>query len=233
MSPVLLDTVIAIVILLSVGVSFFRGFVKEMLTIVNLLGAALAAWFIGPHLIGSFKGWLGVGPNAKDIWGMIPPEVMATFLSYATAFFTVFLVLMLAGMSIAGTIKAMGLGPLDRIMGMVFGALRGFLLVFLIYLPFGYFMAPENYPQWAKDSISVAALDRAYVWTDEYLAAREEEQKAAVEAENSGQEDPDSVKSKLQKMKESLRYDRRKGYEEDPLAKPSEDILDDDRGRGR
>ena len=43
MTPIILDTAVIIVILLSVIVAFFRGFVKEVLTIVNLIGAAAAS----------------------------------------------------------------------------------------------------------------------------------------------------------------------------------------------
>lgn len=177
MTPVLLDTVVGIVILLSIVIAFFRGFIKEVLTIVNLGLAAGAAYIIGPQLIPTCRGWLGIAddPQQKlqDIWGLIPPQVMATFMAYAIVYFGVFLVLTLAGMAISTGAKAMGLGPVDRVLGMLFGAARGFLLVFLIYLPFGFFMKPQQLPEWARESVSVRVLDDSYRWADEYLKKQE------------------------------------------------------------
>lgn len=197
MTPILLDTIIAIVILLSVIVAFFRGFIKEMLTIVNLAGAAAAAYFMGPILLPSFKNWLGAGEKGKEIFGVIPPSVMANFLSYAAVFFCVFIILSLAGMAIASGAKAMGLGPADRVLGMIFGALRGFLIVFLIYAPFGYFMGKDKLPEWAKDSLSVSALDSSYQWTQDYLKGVKHET-----SEDDTPLEPGSVRAKLRKMAE-------------------------------
>lgn len=180
MSPVMIDSIVAIVMILSALFAFFRGFVREMLTIVNLAGSALAAYWFAPQLQGTTDSWFGVdradegAKTADKIWGMIPPEMMSSFSSYAIVFFGVFLILTLAGLYISGTIKALGLGPVDKILGLVFGALRGFLIVFLVYLPFGYFMNPEDFPAWAKESVAVEVLQKAYVWGDENFRNNED-----------------------------------------------------------
>lgn len=205
MTPILLDSIVGIVILLSVVFAFFRGFVKEMLTIVNLVGAAGAAYFIGPRLLPFFNEQLGVkvveqgvqpAPEAVKIWGIIPPEIMAMFLSYTACFFAVFLILTLAGLYISGTVKALGLGPLDKTLGVAFGAVRGFLLAFLFYLPFGYFMTPDQHPDWAKKSISVAFLQDAYEYGDKYLNKPENGE--------AGEEDPSSYATRMKKMADEM-----------------------------
>lgn len=176
MSPIMIDSVVAIVMLLSAIFAFFRGFVRELLTIVNLGGAAVCAWLFANDLQPTTDGWLGVDRSlsaedkekVQEIWGVIPPDMMSTFLSYALIFFGVLLILSLAGFYISSTIKALGLGPIDKILGFVFGAARGFLIVFLIYLPFGYFLKLDKLPDWAQQSLAVQWLDKAYVWFDEY-----------------------------------------------------------------
>lgn len=179
MSPLLLDSVVLIVILLSALFAFFRGFVKELLTIVNLGGAAAAAYFFGPDARPFFDGQFDVQAyqdapekmkGSFEIWGLIPPDIMSAFCAYASVFFFVFIILTMAGFYISGAIKAMGLGPVDRILGLLFGAVRGALLVFLAYLPFGYFMSPEKYPDWAKESYSLPVLHSAYEYGQEYMA---------------------------------------------------------------
>jgi len=209
MSPILLDSIVAIVILLSVIFAFFRGFVREMLTIVNLGGASAAAYFFSPMLKAPFAEWLGAkpdvpqgamdkAPEAAKIFGVFPPEIMAWFLSYAAVFFGVFLILTLAGLYISGAIKAMGLGGLDKTMGVVFGAVRGALLVFLVYLPFGYFMVPSQYPEWAKNSIAVTYLQQAYEWGNDYMQGKEEAAKDEPEPE------PDSLAGKLKALADDM-----------------------------
>lgn len=185
MSPVMIDSIVIIVMLLSALFAFFRGFVRELLTIVNLGGAAFCAWLFSKDLLPVTDGWMGVDRSLSEeaqaklpkVWGVVPPDMMSTFLSYAIIFFGVFLVLSLAGFYISSTIKALGLGPIDKILGFVFGAARGFLIVFLIYLPFGYFLKLEKLPEWAQQSVAVQYLDKAYLWFDEYQKSNEGELK--------------------------------------------------------
>lgn len=208
MSPIILDSVVGIVILLSVIFAFFRGFVREMLTIVNLAGAAGGAWFLADPLKPQFDKWLGVKPGepkeADLFFGIIPPEIMSAFLSYAAPFFGVFLILTLAGLYISGTIKALGLGPVDKALGVAFGAARGFLLAFVVYLPFAYFMEPEDYPAWAKQSMSVAVLEDAYVAGDKYFNKSGAQDVAEGEAPP-----PDSFAGKWRKMADDMRDKKR------------------------
>lgn len=204
MTPILLDTIVLIIMMLSIVVAFFRGFIKEILTIVNLTVAAGAAYLLAPMLLPTAKGWFGVaeaGGKAKDILGVIPPTVMATFVAYAIVYFSAFIILSLAGMAISSSVKAMGLGPLDRGLGMVFGAVRGFLLVFVVYLPFAFFMQPEQLPTWAKDSISVSVLHSAYQKLDAYVKG---EDVSLTGNDGEGAIDPNSLRGKLKKMSDGV-----------------------------
>lgn len=177
MSPILFDTIIGIIIILSTVIAFFRGFVREVLTIVNLLAATAAAYYLGDDLIPSMQSWLGAdaGKDAEDILGIIPPDVLGVFLAYAAVFFGTFIILILAGMAISSSIDAMGLGALDKTLGMLFGAFRGYLLVFLLYIPFAAIMPPTkfDYPKFFKDSLTFMALDKSYNWLDEYTGEDE------------------------------------------------------------
>lgn len=176
MSPVMIDSIVGIIMLLSAVFAFFRGFVRELLTIVNLAGASVCAWLFAKDLEPVTDGWLDVNRSlsgdekdkVEKLWGAIPPDMASTFLSYALIFFGVLLILTLAGFYISSTIKALGLGPVDKLLGFVFGAARGFLIVFLIYLPLGYFLRFDKLPQWAQQSVAVQWLDKAYVWFDDY-----------------------------------------------------------------
>ena len=209
MSPVMIDSIVGIVMLLSAIFAFFRGFVRELLTIVNLGGAAVCAWLFAKDLQPTTDGWLDVNralsgdekEKVEKIWGVLPPDMASTFLSYALIFFGVLLILTLAGFYISSTIKALGLGPIDKILGFLFGAARGFLIVFLIYLPFGYFLGFDKLPDWTKEAVSVQYLDKAYVWFDDYSKEntdeiRETGDKIIDKVEGSKETVTDSVKEK-------------------------------------
>lgn len=190
MTATLLDTSVLIVIILSILISLFRGFVREMLMIVNLIGAAIAARYIAPMMLPSFQNWVSAGRKpAEKIFGAVPQDAMAMFLANACVFFGVFLILSLAGMAISGGVKALGLGPIDRILGIAFGALRGFLIVFLIYAPFAFAMSPESFPVWVKESTTYTVMNAAYQKADAYMKdvklpeSREMEQMAKDAAE--------------------------------------------------
>lgn len=234
MTPLLLDTIILIVMLLSIVIAFFRGFIKEVLTIVNLVVAAGAAYLLAPMLLPTAKGWFGVtgeaGEKVDYIFGVIPPNVMATFVSYGLVYFGAFIILSLAGMAISSSVKAMGLGPLDRALGMVFGAVRGFLLVFVIYLPFAFFMQPENLPKWAKDSMSVSVLQATYEKVDAYMKG--EEVRIGDTKDDSGKGDakeidPNSLRGKLKRMSDEI-LDQAEETHQDVTEDVEKDILTDE-----
>lgn len=218
MTPIILDTAVIIVILLSVIVAFFRGFVKEVLTIVNLIGAAAAAWYLGGQFAPAFQKWMGAGEVAAGekphkVLGLVPPEVAGTFLSYFAVFFVTLIILALAGMAISGSVKAMGLGPLDKFLGMVFGALRGFLLVLLMYAPFAHFMPPdkEKYPQWAEESISFGMLDSSYRWVKDTFGDKE----AAADTPE-GKEEEGPLGRRLKKMGDDIMREQEKKAAQPP-----------------
>lgn len=224
MSPVMIDSIVIIIMLLSAIFAFFRGFVRELLTIVNLGGAAVCAWLFSKDMLPVTDGWMDVdrSQNTEElaklpkVWGVVPPDMMSAFLSYAIIFFGVFLILSLAGFYISSTIKALGLGPVDKILGFAFGAARGFLIVFLLYLPFGYFLKLEKLPEWAQQSVAVQYLDKAYIWFDDYQKSNEDDIKEAGDklidkVDGAGERVTDQIKDATDAVREKdlLRDDER------------------------
>lgn len=166
MTPIILDLSIVAVLLASALISYFRGFIKEALSIVGILGSFAGAYIAGPLAVPFFNDLLGVEEGAKEqeaIWGFIPPELMAIALSYGIIFIVCFIVLFIFSHFISALVEEAGLGPLDRWAGVVFGLARGAILVVLVYLPFALMM--EKMPEWFTKSYSGPWLDKALVWT--------------------------------------------------------------------
>ena len=55
---------------------------------------------------------------------------------------------------IAKSVHAVGLGPIDRSLGVVFGLVRGLLLIGLLYMPFHILMEEKDKEEWFASSHS-------------------------------------------------------------------------------
>lgn len=112
-------------VLLLVGLAavlgLMRGFVVE--------AVSLAAWVIA---IAAVK---AVGePVAAMLTGPIGTSGGATVLAVGLTFGVVFVAVRLIGRSMGKTTRASVLGPVDRLLGLGFGALKGLIVATMIFL---------------------------------------------------------------------------------------------------
>ena len=161
----ILDIVIISVLLISAVVSFFRGFIKEIMTILGLGGAALGTFLFGGAFREPLEGWLVHSDDKNyEYFGIIPDEYFALILSYVAVFILIFIVMAILSHFISKGAQAIGLGPVDRSLGAVFGILRGFVLVAIVYLSFSLVMSPEDFPDWVMESRFIPVVDTATDW---------------------------------------------------------------------
>ena len=116
MTMVALDWILLAVLLASTVLGAWRGLVFEVLSVLGWLCAFFAAqWF------------------APDVAAMLPMGQATETMRFAAGFVLVFIVVAFAGGLVASLIRrvvqAVGLRPVDRVLGMVFGALRGVILL--------------------------------------------------------------------------------------------------------
>ena len=73
------DVIVLIVLLVSALIAFLRGAIREMLTILGVVGGMAAAWYAGPLLIPHMEGWLGVqeGVEPEKLLGVLPYDILA------------------------------------------------------------------------------------------------------------------------------------------------------------
>lgn len=160
----IMDIIVLVIILISAVVAFLRGFVREVLTIVGLAGAALVSLTVGPALTPGIQDWLMADIPADKIdearlWGYIPYDVASAAMSYLGLFVVTLIVLSIISHYIAKSVHAIGLGPVDRSLGVVFGVARGFVLVGLLYLPFHILMNDEEKKEWFGDSETLSYVE--------------------------------------------------------------------------
>ena len=131
-----LDGAVIGVFAVSLGVGAWRGLVREVVSIMGWVIAFLAANLLA-------------GPLGE----MMPRAIPTPELRVAAAFVAVFLaslvVTSLLGLLLSHVMKAVGLGGLDRALGMLFGAGRGLLIVLAAALLAGLTSAPRQ-PFWRE-----------------------------------------------------------------------------------
>lgn len=171
MTPIALDVAIGIILLISILIGYFRGIIKEVFTIAGLALAIFASYQLAHMLVPGINKWLDVPPEGSAqktelFMGFLSPALAAKVIAYGGTFLLVFMITTLLGFLITHWVKEMGLGVVDRLLGAGFGFARGFLLVFLIYVPFTYLIDQKKMPEWAKNSVSVPILQKALEWSN-------------------------------------------------------------------
>ncbi len=148
------DIAIALVLIASGALAYFRGLVKEVLTVAGWIGAALATWYGFPMLrpaVGSF----------------ITSKTMVDIVSASVIFVVVLVALTILSHILSARIKGSTLGHLNRALGFVFGVLRGIVLVALIYIGATVFWDEDDFPDQIAEAKSLPLVKQ----TSEFLAA--------------------------------------------------------------
>jgi membrane protein required for colicin V production len=148
------DIIILGVVLVSALHAFWRGFIREILTIFGAIGGVFATLAYGDDLRPLMDGWLGVvdGKDAEKLFGMVSMSIVSIGLAYLAIFVLVFGVLSFIAHLIAEQVRALGLGAVDRTLGVVFGLARGLLIVGIFYLPLHIMKVDESKKEWFQDS---------------------------------------------------------------------------------
>lgn len=111
-----LDWVVVAILAASMLLGLWRGLVYEVLSVLNWLAAFVLAQWLAPRAA-----------------AMMPFSQASPSLQYAAGFVVVFIAALFAGGLVAWLIKklveAVGLRPIDRALGGVFGLVRGLLAV--------------------------------------------------------------------------------------------------------
>lgn len=174
----IIDIIVLVILLISAGIAFMRGFIREVLTIAGVVGGLAAAYFGAPSLKPHMRGWFGVedGVVPERLFGVLPYDVLADALSYGLIFIVVVTVLSFISHSLAEWARRTGLGAIDRSMGFLFGLIRGILLLGLLYLPIHLFVEQEAKDAWFVDSKTHFYLEKVASGMAAYLPEDAESQ---------------------------------------------------------
>ena len=127
------DIVVLAVIGLSTLLALGRGFVKEVLSVLGWIGAAIATFLIFTYV-----------PQVRLFARAQITEPVIADIVAAVALFTISLfVLGMLNHYISARVQGSALGPLDKSLGLVFGLLRGIVLVALAHMAMTDWFLPD------------------------------------------------------------------------------------------
>ncbi len=144
------DVMVALVILISGLLAFFRGFVHELLAVVSWIGAGLATIYGFPYL----------RPQVREL---IAVPLIADMTAGVAIFLIALIALSILTRVVSRRIRTSALGPLDRSLGLVFGLLRGAVLVCVAWLIFAWLLPREDHPEWVTEAKLRPLVERGSV----------------------------------------------------------------------
>lgn len=146
----LLDFVVLGVVFVSAFLAMVRGFTREVLSVVSWAGAAAATVYFFPDV----RDW------ARAEFKVDPP-IIADIVTGAGIFLTTLILVSLVTMRISDMILDSRIGPLDRTLGFIYGAARGFLLTVIAFLFFIWLVPDRGQPNWVREAQTLPLLQGA------------------------------------------------------------------------
>lgn len=212
------DIIVLVAVLVSALIALLRGFIRELLTIVGVGGGVLAAAMGGPFLLPAMNAWLHVPvPPEKmtRIFDLIPRDMAAMVLSYGLIFVVVVIVLSVLSYFLASGAKAVGLGPVDRALGFIFGVARAALLLSLLYLPVYKMAKVEERDQWFHGSMTRPYVEAGAAWIGSLMPGDDDKNKPERRGKTALEGVGRNAREKIEALKDAASAGDKEGYKED------------------
>ena len=134
------DAGVAVITLLSGMLAYSRGFTREMFAIGGWAAAAVAAFYLAPVLEPLIREAPVVGSYlAKSC-------VISMIVAFTIVVAAALLILSMFTPLVSGLVLDSRLAPLDRTLGFAFGALRGLVLIAVVFLIYTNLSGVEAWP---------------------------------------------------------------------------------------
>lgn len=147
------DLAVLGVLAVSALLAFMRGLVREVLGLGAWVGAILAAIWAMPLARPRFEAWFGTAPWVEPV-------------TFGVLFVITLIVLMVVSHWISALVRRSVLGGIDRTLGLVFGLLRGAVLIVLAYIATGMVIPVDRWPAAVLEAraLPVAYQGAHWVW---------------------------------------------------------------------
>lgn len=149
-----IDYIVIAIVAISILVGALRGLVKEAFS--------LAVWVVAFFLAFQFSGAL-----AENLENTISLPSARTALAFAGIFVSVLVLGGLLTYLVGKLVESTGLSGTDRLLGGVFGAVRGLIMVVMLILVAGFTPIPRD--PWWGESRSIQSFMPLADWAATYL----------------------------------------------------------------
>jgi len=138
------DYVVLAIVGASVVLGVWRGVVGEIIALVAWVLAYFAARWWGALI-------------AETLFGGIADHGLRIVAGWVVVFVVVLMLMALLRLAMRGLLKALGLSLSDRLLGLLFGAARGLLIVFILVAVGGMISLPKE--KWWSEAYFSAPLE--------------------------------------------------------------------------
>lgn len=146
----LLDLILLGIMLISGLLALMRGFTREVLSLVAWALAALAAY---------------LAYRQQSLVDLALPyfdkPVLAQIAVAAVVFLLVLIIVSVISVKISDLVIDSAAGAFDRTLGFIYGLGRGFILVAIAYLFYGWLLPADKQEPWVRDAASLPYLKSA------------------------------------------------------------------------
>jgi membrane protein required for colicin V production len=143
----LLDLILIGIMLISGVLALMRGFTREVLSLVAWGAAAFAAYYATKQ------------PALIDLaLPYVDKPILAQIAVGAIAFILTLIVVSLISVKISDSVVDSAVGAFDRTLGFAFGLARGFVLVAIAYLFYGWLLPVDRQEDWVRNAASLPAI---------------------------------------------------------------------------
>jgi membrane protein required for colicin V production len=146
------DVTVALIIGLSAMLSFFRGFVREVLGISAWVGAAVVTLYLFPDV----AAW--IRPHVDSM------AIASGFASLGTFIIALLLFSVFTSMLMKYLKSGADVGFLDNMLGLAFGVARGGLLIAIAYYIMAMVMNEGEYPEFVQTAVTRPYVERGAQW---------------------------------------------------------------------
>ena len=134
------DAGVAVIALLSGALAYGRGFTREMFALAGWAGAAVAAYYLAPMLEPLIR-------EAPVIGSYLAASCVISIIAAFTIVVAVaLLILSMFTPLVSGLVLDSMLAPIDRMLGFLFGLLRGLVLIAVAFLIYTNLSGVEAWP---------------------------------------------------------------------------------------
>jgi membrane protein required for colicin V production len=147
----LLDVALIVVMLVSGLLAMVRGFMREILSIIAWILAAVATLYAYSKLL----------PLAKQYFNN---DIVAAVVVIGGVFLLTLLIVSIVTVRISDMVLDSRVGALDRTLGFLFGLARGLIIVVVAFMFFNWLVPDKSQPEWVKAAKSRVVLAGTGQW---------------------------------------------------------------------